>query len=243
MTPPSDSYARPGWDLVKVVAAAVPVTRFSAEIIARERRPLPPVDDFVLRRAASGGTTVGELAAALHLPEAVVADAVAAQLSAGTISYRHGVIEQATPRDAAPAEAGILLLFDRSSWRVTPWADARTISRADAQRDDLLVLPESRADAISLADVPTEAVKIAAATAEAVDAGVEREVLLVKAVRERAGKRLMPAQVLVYADQERENVQLGLVVEGELLDDSVLLDLGGAERLGIEPGPIQPGTA
>ena len=233
--------ARPGWELIAVVNAAIPITRLTANVLAQDRKRLPPLDEFVLRLVDAGVATTEELAGCLGLPDAIVVDAVAAQFSSDNVSYRRaagpgrtleltarGKAASREPVAVTPVEVDLPLAFDRLIWRVRPYDDNQTISRNDAQRDDILVLPERRTDVVDTADVSSAEIN-----AILRDQGVtDREVLAVKTVRQRPARRLMPANLLVYADAAREDVRLAVVVDDELIDDheTALLELGGAER-------------
>ncbi|MGW1913248.1 hypothetical protein ACWCQS_21560 [Streptomyces sp. NPDC002076] len=62
----------------------------------------------------------------------------------------------------------------------------------------------------------------------------DREVLLVKSILQAKSQRVLPVKLLVYADPDRTDIQLGVVVDGELSHphDLALIGLGGAKALG-----------
>lgn len=72
----------------------------------------------------------------------------------------------------------------------------------------------------------------------------DREVLQVRGITQAKARRVMPAKVLVYADPDRTDIQLGVVVDGELshAHEIALISQGGAKALGItvEPAPARP---
>jgi hypothetical protein len=243
--------SRPGWDLVAVVDAAIPVTRIAADVLALDRKRLPPLDEFILRLVGEGVTTIDELTGYLGLPESIVADAVASQFSSDNLTYRQqgngkkmleltgrGRVTAQELASITPVQAELKLIFDRLLWRIRPYDDNQTISQGHAQREEILRLPALRSTKIESADV--KPAQINALIRNRADS--EREVLAVKAVREQPTKRMMPAKVLVYSDPARKEVQLAVVVDDELVEEHEmnLLSLGGAERLGIKAEPSEP---
>ena len=54
---------RPGLQLVSVVDAAVPVTMLRVDVLAQQRKPLPLLDEFILRFVQEGVREIDELAA------------------------------------------------------------------------------------------------------------------------------------------------------------------------------------
>lgn len=242
---------RPGWDLVAIVDAAIPVTLVTADVLAQDRKKLPPLDEFVLRFLAADVTTTDELTGFLGLPEAIVAEAVAGQFSSDNVAYRFHPVRgktleltsrgRLTARELAsvsPVNVELPLIFDRLLWRIRPYDDSQTLSRSDAQRDNILVLPELRQQKVASTDISASEINAILRS----DGATEREVLVVKSVRQRPAKRLMAAKVMVYADVAREEVQLAVVVDDELSQDHemALLSLGGAARLGIKAEHAEP---
>ncbi|WJK40486.1 hypothetical protein O7608_29525 [Solwaraspora sp. WMMA2056] len=242
--------SRPGWDLVAIVDAAIPVTLVSADVLAQDRKKLPPLDEFILRFLAADVVTVEDLTGLLGLPEAIVTDAIAGQLSSDNIAYRHHLNRKTlaltgrgrvTARELAsvsPVNVELPLIFDRLLWRIRPYDDGQTISRSEAQRDDVVILPELRPHKVATTDITAAEINSILQT----DGLAEREVLVVKGVRQRPAKRFMSAKLMVFADASREEVQLAVVVDDELSQEHemALLSLGGASRIGIKAEPAEP---
>src|SRR4051812_47041034 len=77
---------RPGLTLVGVEDAALPVTVVATDVVAQERKPLALLDEFVLRFADAGLSTVDEIAQVLGLESRLVESTIADQAIAENIS-------------------------------------------------------------------------------------------------------------------------------------------------------------
>ena len=77
---------RPGLQLISVVDAAVPVTILRVDVLAQERKPLPLLDEFILRFVHAGVRDVDEIAALLGLQREQVVSTVADQISSNNLT-------------------------------------------------------------------------------------------------------------------------------------------------------------
>src|SRR6478735_2665799 len=77
---------RPGLQLISVVDAAVPVTMIRVDVLAQERKPLPLLDEFILRFVHAGVRQIDEIAALLGLQREQVVATVADQISLNNLT-------------------------------------------------------------------------------------------------------------------------------------------------------------
>ncbi|GAA0682356.1 hypothetical protein GCM10010193_40120 [Kitasatospora atroaurantiaca] len=249
--------ARPGLELVAIVDAGLPVALVTADILAQDRKRLPLLDEFVLRLVNGKVTTESAITGLLGLPERMVNQTVAEHFSADYLTYslpspatdpRSRTLrltprgEQTTRELAAitPVRADQPLVYDQLLWRAKPYDRHTLIPRHQAKDDGMLLLPAAHDREVELADV--SAADINALLRER---GItDRDVLQVRAVFQAKARRVMPAKVLVYADADRTDIQLGVVVDGEFshAHELALLGRGGAKSLGItvDPAPERP---
>ncbi|MET7391912.1 hypothetical protein ABZS66_00225 [Dactylosporangium sp. NPDC005572] len=243
--------ARPGLNLIAVVDAAIPVSTLTVDVLAQDRKQLPLLAEFVLRMVSTGVKSTLSLAGALGVPEDMVKEAVASQFSADHLTYlRRGPQIQElqltargrrTADDLAsitPVQVELPLVFDRLLWKIRPYDTSALMSRGQADEEGMLLLPAPRTDVVEPADIAAPEIN-----ALLRDQGtVNRQVLAVRRVVSGRARRVMPAKLLVYADAARTEVQLALVIDEDLSADheTALLNLGGAESLGIRAGQPEP---
>ena len=123
------------------------------------------------------------------------------------------------------------LVYDQMLWKIAPYNRSTTITRGQAESDGMIMLPAARSGPVEESDITAADI-----TALFRDNGkTDREVLLVKSVLQSKSHRVLPVKLLVYADTDRTDIQLGVVVDGELshLHGLALIGLGGAKALGI----------
>ncbi|PQP21141.1 hypothetical protein [Rhodococcus opacus] len=236
----------PGFELVHAVEAAIPVSWLTLELLAQERKPLPVVDEFVLRLSNRGVDKVADIAAVLGLDDDTIQAAVAQQLSAETVDYRpdyHGgrmvVLTPAGKRavtdlaTTTPKRAEQQQAFDRLVWEPMPHNASDLVTRADAQSQGMILLPSRRTHDVTADDVTARALN---RILESQHRGSEIpvEVLTVEDIT-RQPRRFLPVILLIFSATEFDDVRLSIVVDDSTTEehDSALIELGGAERLGI----------
>src|SRR4051794_18207739 len=79
---------RPGMQLLAVEEAAIPVTIVQADVLAQERKPLPIIEEFLLRMIAAGVGAAQDTADMLGLERAQVLEAAASQVSDNNLRLR-----------------------------------------------------------------------------------------------------------------------------------------------------------
>ena len=249
--------ARPGMDLVAVIDAGLPVAIVTADVLAQDRKRLPLLDEFVLRLVNGKVTSEVAITGVLGLPERMIQQTIADQFSADLLAYgppnptgpssakslRLTPRGEETARELAavtPVRVNQPLVYDQLLRKARPYDRHAVIPRRQAEEDGMLLLPSAQ-------DGPLATTDISAADINTLlrERGVsDREVLQVRAITQTKSRRVLPAKLLVYADQERSEVDLGVVVDGELSHphEIALLNRGGAKALGIqvEPAPQRP---
>jgi hypothetical protein len=137
-----------------------------------------------------------------------------------------------------PVSAQIGFAFDRLTWTVTAFRRADLLSHSDAKERGLRILP-GRPSEISDGDFAPHPLNRMLAEDEDNDSRVE--ILAVRKVVPKA-RLLLPAKLLIFTDKDGSEVQVGVVIDGELSRDHELEieRLGGADALGITVAPPTP---
>ncbi|GAA3175919.1 MULTISPECIES: phospholipase D-like domain-containing protein [Streptomyces] len=250
-------HARPGLELVTIVDAALPVAQITAEVLAQDSKGLPLMDEFVLRLVDRNVNTGRDVAGMLGVPERMVDQTVAElfrsdnlrwgppapQDDARTPGLRLTDKGRTTAQKAAavvPVRVNQPLVYDQMLGKVAPYDRRTTVPRGLAEEDGLIVLPVARSGPVDESNIT--AADITALLRE--NGTTNREVLQVKSISQTKARRVLPVKLLVYADEDRTEIQLGVVVDGELSQahELELIGHGGAKALGItvEPPPERP---
>ncbi|MFE2595775.1 hypothetical protein ACFXCZ_04600 [Streptomyces sp. NPDC059396] len=240
----------PGFELVHAEEAAVPVSWLTLELLAQERRPLPVVDEFVLRLTNRGIDQVAAIASVLGLDDEAVQAAVAQQLSAETVDYRPdrrgGRMVVLTPAGkravtdlstTTPQRVEQPQSFDRLLWEPTSHTSSELINNADTKQQNLITLPSRRTYDVTTDDI----------TARALNHLLERqsrsqetsvEILTVEGII-RQPRRYLPAVLLVFSATGFDDVRLSVIIDDSASEahDTALNELGGAEQLKIRVEP------
>ncbi|ARF53694.1 phospholipase D-like domain-containing protein [Streptomyces gilvosporeus] len=248
--------ARTGFDLVGIVDAALPVARITAEVLAQDSKDIPLLEEYVLRLVDQGERTPESIAGFLGLDVAMVNQTVAVLFGSDDLRWTAPVPGTApvprlrltekgrfTATKAAaivPVRVSQSLVFDRMLWRASPYSRRSTIARDVATEAGMIMLPAARSGPVEDGEVTAEEIT----TLLQENGTTTREVLQVKSIVQTRTCHVLPVKLLVYADAERAEIELGVVIDGELSDrhEIELIGFGGAKALGIsvEPEPERP---
>ncbi|MGW0886140.1 phospholipase D-like domain-containing protein [Streptomyces sp. NPDC002671] len=249
--------ARPGLELVAVIDAALPIALVTADVLAQDSKRLPLLQEFVLRLVDNKVASEKTIAGVLGLSERMVDQTVAELFSSDDLTWT-----RTTPRDSTPTRALRLtdrgrktahemaaitpvrvnqpLVYDRMLWKARPHERRTAIPKGQAQDEHMIMLPAAHGGPVEDSDI--SAADITALLRES--GNTDREVLQVKGITQAKAKRVIPVKLLVYADPDRTDIQLGVVVDGELSHphELALIAHGGANALNItvEPPPERP---
>ena len=78
---------RPGLELVTIIDAGLPVAMVTADVLAQDRKPLPLLEEFVLRLVGADVTTEEGITGFLGLPKAMVTQTIADHFSHDNLTY------------------------------------------------------------------------------------------------------------------------------------------------------------
>ncbi|MGW4129579.1 hypothetical protein [Amycolatopsis japonica] len=242
---------RPGLDLLGIEKAAVPVTVVTADVLAQEVKPLPLLDEFVLRlvKAEVGGAS--EIAAFLGLDQRLVDAAVADHYRESVLSFgpepgrlaltgrgRRLADELESIR---PIQRSFKVAFDRLTWSVADYDGRDLLNKRSALAEGCLLLPAQRTTRIKTADITSAAVN---SILRPSGRQVSIDVLDVIDVAPST-HRYMPVDVLIYGDPNRGDVETAVIVDGDPSEDHdvALAKLGGAASLDFRIEPSAPAAA
>ncbi|WP_132208849.1 hypothetical protein [Kribbella steppae] len=233
--------------LLAVEEAAIPVTIVHADVLAQERKPLPIIEEFLVRLVAAGIQDGHDVADMLGLERNQVLEAAAIQVSennlrrAGTSLALTAQGTEVVRNLAAtqPVVRQLPVVFDRLVWRLADYNRSGLMTKKDARDQGRQLLPAAHKARIGLADVTAESFNALLSARD----GHERRVEILR-VRKIAPNthRYLPGQLLVYGDASRGDIELAVCIDGELQrDHGLALDATNAvERLGLSVGEPEP---
>lgn len=240
---------RPGLQLISVVDAALPITMLRVDVLAQERKPLPLLEEFILRFVHAGVKEIDEIAALLGLQRDQVVSTVADQISSNTLTRAWNgqigltAIGLESARNLAAVQPVLIQLnvpFDRLIWDAQDYPRASLIKKRDAQEAGLEILPAKKTSRVDLNDLTVERFNELVESRE--DRTRQVDVLRVRKIASQNLHLYMPAQLLVYGDPDTGEVELGLCVEGDL-QPAHGLELAAADavvKLGIAVAQPEP---
>ncbi|MEV7487760.1 phospholipase D-like domain-containing protein [[Kitasatospora] papulosa] len=248
--------ARTGFDLVGIVDAALPVARITVEALAQDSKDIPLLEEYVLRLVDQGARTPDAIAGFLGLDVTMVNQTVAVLFGSDDLRWtasmpgtppvprlrltEKGRITATKAAAIVPVRISQSLVFDQMLWRASPYSRRSTIARDVATEAGMITLPAARSGPVEDGEVTAEEIT----TLLQENGTTTREVLQVKSIAQTRSRHVLPVKLLVYADAERAETELGVVIDGELSDrhEIELIGFGGAKGLGInvEPEPERP---
>jgi hypothetical protein len=240
---------RPGLQLISVVDAALPVTMLRVDVLAQERKPLPLLQEFVLRFVHAGVRDIDEIAALLGLQRDQVVSTVADQISSNSLTKAYSgqisltAIGMESARNLAAVQPVLTQLnvpFDRLIWSAQDYPRTSLIKKRDAQEAGLEILPAKKSSRVDLNDLTAERFNQMIESRD--DRTRKVEVLRVRKIASQNLHLYMPAQLLIYGDPDTGEVELGLCVDGDL-QPAHGLELAAADavvKLGIAVARPEP---
>lgn len=240
---------RPGLQLISVVDAALPVTMLRVDVLAQERKPLPLLEEFILRFVHAGVQEIDEIAALLGLRREQVVTTVVAQISSNNLTRaRNGQLALTTlgleaARNLAAVQPVLTQLnvpFDRLVWNAQDYPRSSLIKKRNAQEAGFEILPAKKTARVNLNDLAVERFNELVESRD--DRTRQAEVLRVRKIASQNQHLYMPAQLLVYGDPDSGEVELGLCVDGDL-QPAHGLELAAADavtKLGISVARPEP---
>ncbi len=236
--------SRPSLNLICIEDGALPFSWAMLDVLAQERKPLPLLDEFVLRSLEAGLQGEVDISLLLGLDEELVSGTVATLMQRDYVVRRQaadgrwrvaltslGTSAARELSSVTPVNVQLGFAFDRLGWTVTAFKRSDLVSDRDAKDRGLRLLP-GRPD--ELTDTDFAAPALNRLLSEQDDDNGRVEILSVRKVSQRA-RLYLPVKLLVYADDSAKEVQIGVAIDGELSRSHELEieRIGGAQALGI----------
>jgi len=243
---------RPGFELVSYREVALPLFQVSVEVLVLEEKPIPPIQEFVLRAVASGLTNVESIGGLLGIQQPVVTRAAAALMHSDDLVLAGGSEEDRrhrltiTRKGTETVEAACLVQAVETEIKVFVDGLTRRIVSvtgrglhaypASAARDRGLVeIPASPRRKPKFEEIPADEVKAMVANETEGRRG-KREIIGVLGVG-KTKRYARDALALEFRARKGGEPQISFVVDGRLSD---VHDTAFEQARARSPRPLAP---
>lgn len=236
--------SRPGYRLLEVEPAALPVFLFRSEVLLIDRRPLGPLEEFVLKAIDAGFVTVKEISGVLGLLDQLVVDTLVNlqredcvhQIVQGE-RYRelrltaHGAKILESELKEMPSTDEIRIAFDRIAWSITPEVQGHLMKPKEMESSGRWELPPRVKKKPDAEELSLDEIERVVRTARPRSFGVT--VLAVNRII-RAERFFLPVDVAIFESISGGDSQISVLIDGRQSDvhEEAIERLGGLEFVG-----------
>lgn len=231
--------SRDGFDLITFKEVGLPVYRLNTSAIVMAEKPVPAMQEFVLRAVETGMDTAESATAFLGLQEGDLDDAIFTLVAAGLIKVRHELANGVDRLELTPAGTEVTLSFRLSQAEERTYViDFDGLLRVPVRHRGWALRPQALRDTGAMEITPSPprrpsvdqigVDKAEAALRESRSLDKSRKLLDLTRVN-RADTLFIPATMLVFKARIGDEVQVGFVVDerpSEEHDDAFAAALG-----------------
>lgn len=239
---------RPGFTLIGYREVALPLWRLNLSVLTLARRPLPPIQEFVLRSMDAGLRSTPRIAAFLGLESRVVVACLSELLSADLIV----ALADNVDRDAAfaltekgkavvvdcqlssPESRHYPMYYDGLLRRLVPPGAVGGVRGRDLEAMGLQEIPPFPAEAPEGNDIElAQLVSVQEMLLGSKD--VPREFLEIQGIDGRRERQFKPAVALIYEATDTGQRQVAFVVDGRMSEphEKAFAGAEGLRKLGV----------
>ena len=246
--PQKFKHARPSFHLADYAPVALPIYQVTIRALTLSRKPIPPIDEFVLKCIDRGLHRTAEISEFLGLSEKVVKNTLVSLTQMDSIALipepgsrvqslrltRKGKTSLQTAETEEPEEREFNLHFD-GLIRKAAWYERYEVLRFDELRTlgliEINAYPPRRPQLLDLEIREIERIVRALGNPDQ----YKRDLLAIKKI-ERVQKLFLPATALVYLADDGGEVQVAFVVDNKLSREHELAyaRMDGPRKQGID---------
>ncbi|MEA5551340.1 phospholipase D-like domain-containing protein [Anabaena cylindrica UHCC 0172] len=233
---------RPGFELVSVVEVGLPVTKINLTALTLVRKPIPPIEEFILKAINIGLSSLEEISYFLGLEELIIKDSIINLRQAENIDLiaslgssiqewkltKKGKTTLEEARIITPEERGYQINFDKMLWkprRYGSWEDNKSLLRhKNLKNNNIVEIPYYPARTPELADLNLKDVEKIIQEKENEKDGrrkkeeerdFKRDFIGLKKI-ERRDNFFQPALALVYKQKQGNDWQITFAIDGRI---------------------------
>ncbi|MBC1239569.1 phospholipase D-like domain-containing protein [Nostoc sp. 2RC] len=234
---------RPGFELVSVVEVGLPVTKINLTALTLVRKPISPIEEFVLKAINIGLSLLEEISQFLGLEELIIKEAMInlrraenidliASVGASIQEWKLTKKGQTTLEEARiiiPEERSYQINFDKMLWKPRwygHWEDNKSLLRLiNLKKSNILEIPYYPARIPELADLNLKDVEKIIKENEKdgkrkreQERDFKRDFIGLKKI-ERRENFFQPALALVYKQKQGNDWQITFTIDGRISEE------------------------
>lgn len=236
--------SRPGFELVHYVEVGLPYYRLVLDSLTQQRKPVGPIDEFLLRAVSEGVDSLDDITGLLGVDRLLIEKSVLRMNQLDHLDYRVEAdkrVLRITPlgeralggwMELAPQRQELMVGFDRLTWRVTGRHFRALVRPKDARSQGLIELPPKWKKRVSPADLDLD--EVHRALGELARSSL-RETDLLSVLDAGNYRMVLPGVALVYAANQGGDQQVAIAVDGRLSEphELVFAEIDGPARSGL----------
>lgn len=236
--------SRPGFELVHYEEVGIPYYRLVLDSLVQLRKPIGPIDEFVLRAVAGGVETLDDVAGLLGVERPLIEQTVVRMNRLDHLDYRVEGARRVLRITAlgsralggwielTPDRQEIMVGFDRLTWQVTGRHFRALIRPKEARDRGYLDLPPKLKKRLVPSDLDPDDVQQAL---RALLRNSLRDADVISIVDAGNFRMALPAVALVFAATSGDDQQVGIAIDGRLSEAHELAfgEIDGPARSGL----------
>jgi hypothetical protein len=240
--------SRAGFELVHYQEVGLPYYKLVFDALIQERKPVGPIDEYLLRAVAEGIDTLEDVAGILGLERPLVDASVVRLNQVDHLDYRlegdrhvlriTALGERALGgwMESTPERRQLFLGFDRLTWQATGRHFRSLLLPRDARDQGLIELPAQWKKRIGPGDLDLD--EVSRALGELGRQKKEAAIDLISILDVSNYRMVLPAVALVFAAEAEEDQQVALVVDGRISEPHgiAFAKIDGPQRAGLLVG-------
>ena len=237
---------KPGFRLLAVEQAAIPVFAVTASVLLQQRKPIAPINEYVLRSIQQGIEDPKLISEFLGLePESLnnaitklwQSDLIEVSNINGNVDLRltsEGNNSLNELSELVPVAQDIWFTFNRLNWKAVPISTNKLIDQKSVENSDYVKIKPLKKDRPGVVDFPTKELNQAVKASMGIEMS-DVDILVVKNV-EQIDTKYQFCYLLVYESTNRGDHVVEVVVEGRINEEmgTAIDNLGGTAYLGMK---------
>lgn len=237
------AFSREGFQLVGYEEVGLPVYRLTLRVLTQVQKPIPPIEEFVMKSLNAGLDTLDQLSHFLGLHERTLKHAMTNLMRSEDVflSGQHPQLTlkgQNTLRDAiliVPEQRTIEVYYDRLLRNTPLFESYQLFSPKQLREQELLEIPPSIVKPPQLDDLSFAEINRLMQQERRVTKEDKQELIAIKSVEKRTSL-FVYAVALKYKSNTDDSIQIGFVIDGRLSEEheTAFAKAGLIKKLGFD---------
>ena len=237
---------KPGFRLLAVEEAAIPVFSVTASVLLQQRKPIAPINEYVLRCIDQGIREPQQISDFLGLETENLEKSITKLWQSDLIEVANidgiknlrltseGNASLNELAELVPVAQDIWFTFNRLNWKTVPISTNKLIDQKSVENGDYVKIKPLKKDRPGVVDFPTKELNQAVKASMGIEMS-DVDILVVKKV-EQIDTKYQFCHLLVYESTNRGDHVVEVIVEGRINEEmgTAIDNLGGTAFLGMK---------